>query len=175
VGLLGIYPKLGLVFVELVYLLGIDLAAIAAGSPFGTKVGAGIILPFLLMVMTTERGVRVGGRADVEAIAAGGLTAIAISAMWLCWHSLAASQCSFTFFPVWDHSFFSLLWLLEPQPEVAGCLSLNFPFQDSSWLGLRLTVEILFADCEGHETPARCWCFLMITLATMPYSSLLSK
>ena len=98
----------GLVSVELVYLLGIGLAAIAAESPFGTKAGVGIILPFPLMVMITGRGVGAGGGADVEAIGAGGSTAIAISAMWLCWHSLAASQCSFTFFPAQD-PFFSLL------------------------------------------------------------------
>jgi len=82
---------LGLVSVEPVYLLGIGLAAIAAGSPFGTKAGAGIILPFPLMVMMTGRGVEAGGRADVKALEAGGSTAITISAMWLCWRSLAAS------------------------------------------------------------------------------------
>ena len=90
----------GLVSVELVYLLGIDLAAIAAGSPFGTKVGVGIILPLPLIIVTIGRGLGAGGRADDEAIGAGGSTAIAISAMWLCWRSLAASQHSFTSFPV---------------------------------------------------------------------------
>ena len=117
--------------------------------------GAEIILPLPLMVVMTGRGVRAGGGADVEAIGAGGSTAIAISAMWLCWCSLAASRCSFTFFPVRNCSFF-LPQLLEPVPEAAGCLSLDFPFQDSGSLGLRLTAEILFTDCKGHETPARC-------------------
>ena len=45
---------------EPVYLQGIGLAAIAARSPFGTKVGAGIILPLLLMVVTTGRGLGAG-------------------------------------------------------------------------------------------------------------------
>jgi len=120
----------GLVSIKPVYLLHIGLAAIAAKSPFGTKVEAGIILLLLLMVVTTRRGVGAGDRANVEAIGAGGSTAIAISAMWLCWHSLAASQCSFTFFPARDHPFFSLLRLPEPEPDAAGCLSLDFPFQD---------------------------------------------
>jgi len=120
----------GLVSVEPVYLLGIGLAAIAAGSHFGTKAGAGIILLLLLMVIMTGRGVRAGSGAFREAIGAGGLTVIAISAIWLCWHSLAASQCSFTLFPARDHPFFSLLQSPEPEPEGAGCLSLDFPFQE---------------------------------------------
>jgi len=62
----------GLVSIEPVYLLGIGLAAIAAGSPFGTKAGAGIILPLPLMVVMTGRGLGAGGRADDEAIGAGG-------------------------------------------------------------------------------------------------------
>jgi len=74
----------GLVSIKPVYLLGIGLAAIAAGSPFGTKVGVGIILLLPLMVVMTGRGLGAGGRADDEAIEAEGLTAIAISAMWLC-------------------------------------------------------------------------------------------
>jgi len=81
----------GLVSIELVYLLGIGLAAIAAGSPFGTKAVAGIILLLLLIVVTIGSGLGTGGRANNEAIGAGGSTAITISAMWLCWHSLAAS------------------------------------------------------------------------------------
>jgi len=101
----------GLVSVEPVYLRGIGLAAIAAGIPFGTKVGAGIILPLPLMVVTTGRGVGAGSGAFGEAIGAGRSTAIAISAMWLCWHSLAASRHYFTFFlheivlsfPCYDH------------------------------------------------------------------------
>jgi len=121
----------GLVSIEPVYLLDIGLAAIAARSPFGTKAGAGIILPLPLMIVMTGMGVGAGGGANVEAIGAGGSTAIAISAMWLCWHFLAASRHSFTFFPAQDHPFFSLLRSPEPLPEVAGCSFLDFPFQDS--------------------------------------------
>jgi len=45
----------GLVFIKPVYLLGIGLAAIAAGSPFGTKAGAGIILLLPLIIVTIGR------------------------------------------------------------------------------------------------------------------------
>ena len=105
--------------------------AIAAGSLFGIKAGAGImmLLPFIIMMI--GRGLGAGGRADVEAMGAGGSTAIAISAIWLCWHSLAASQRSFTFFPARDRPFFSLLQSPEAFPEAAGCSFLDFPFQDS--------------------------------------------
>ena len=61
----------GLVSVKPVYLLDRGLAAIAARSPFGTKVG--IILPFLLMVMMTGRRVGAGGGALREAIGTGGV------------------------------------------------------------------------------------------------------
>jgi len=86
----------GLVSIEPVYLQGIGLAAIAAGNVFGIKVGAGIILPLPLMVMMTGRGVRAGS------------TAIASSAIWACWRSLAASQRCFTCFSTQDRPFFFL-------------------------------------------------------------------
>jgi len=82
------------------------------------------------MVVTTGRGVRAGSGAFREAIGAGGSTVIAISAIWLCWCSLAASQGFFTFFPAQDHPFFSLLQSPEPEPEGAGCSSLDFSFQE---------------------------------------------
>jgi len=113
-----------------VYLLGIGLAAIAAKSPFETKAEVGIILPFPLMVMMTGRGVGAGGETLREAIGTGGSTTITISAIWLCWRSLAASQYSFTFFSAQDCPFFSLLQSPDPVPEAAGCLFLDFPFQD---------------------------------------------
>jgi len=74
---------LGLVSVEPVYRLGIGFAAIAAGSPFGTKAGAGMILPLPLIVVTIGRGGGgAGSGADDEAMGVGGSTTIADSAIW---------------------------------------------------------------------------------------------
>ena len=73
----------GLVSIELVYLRGIDLVAIAAGIAFGIKAGAGIILPFLLMIMMTRRGAgSAGSEANDEAVGVGGSITIADSAIW---------------------------------------------------------------------------------------------
>ena len=57
--------------------------AIAARIAFGMKVEAGIILPLLLMVVTTGRGA--GGaesKANDEAVGVGESTTIADSAIW---------------------------------------------------------------------------------------------
>jgi len=139
---------LGLVSVELVYQWGIGLAAIAAGSAFRMKAGAGIILLLPVIVMMTRR--KAGGAgigADDEAIGVGGSTTIADSAIWAWLHCLVASHCSFTFFPVREHPFFC--W--SPKPDALGCSSLDFPFQKGGWSDLRLTVEILFADVESCD------------------------
>ena len=56
---------------------------IAAGIAFRMKAGAGMILPFPLIVVTTRRGAGgAGSGADDEAMGAGGLTTIADSAIW---------------------------------------------------------------------------------------------
>ena len=60
------------------------LAAIAAGSAFGMKAGAVMILPLPLIVVMTGKGVGMGihaRRANVEATGAGGLTTMAFSAI----------------------------------------------------------------------------------------------
>ena len=60
------------------------MAAIAARSAFGTKVGALTILPLLLIVVMIGKGVGMGGhagRVDVEATGAGGSTTMAILAI----------------------------------------------------------------------------------------------
>ena len=73
----------GLVSVELVYRLDIGFAAIAARSPFGTKAGAGMILPLPLIIMMIGRGAGgAGSGADDEAMGAGGSTTITDSAIW---------------------------------------------------------------------------------------------
>ena len=60
------------------------MAAIAARSAPGMKVGAVTILPLLLTIVTISKGVEMeghAGRANVEATCASGSTTMAISAI----------------------------------------------------------------------------------------------